>query len=271
LSAHAFAGAFTARSESAHDTMVLTIPIGTGGGECTYGSTVVTHAPNREGGLSSGDEIVKLRTSDGYSTTSVHIPGPVMRAALRALEGSEPPRPLRFAPRLDLRAASMQPLLRTIRRSFHEANADRDLAASGVGARLAEALLFDLLVTLPRVDQGAEARTHHATPREVRRALAYIEARSSEPIRMSEVAQAAGTSVRMLQYGFRAHRGYTPTEFLRSLRLAAARRRLLSGEAASITEVALESGFSHFGRFSGLYRSVFGESPSTTRKRARAR
>lgn len=271
LSAHEFGGAFTAASESPRDTTVLTIPIGTGGGECAYGRTGVTHAPNREGGVSSGDEIAKLRTTHGYSTTTVHIPGPALRAALRSLEGSERSRPLRFAPSLDLRATRMQPLLRTVRRCFHEANAHRELATCGRGARLAEALLFDLLVTLPRVDEGADARAHQATPHEVRRALAYIEAHATQSIRMSDVAEAAGTSVRMLQYGFRAHRGYTPTEFLRSLRLASARRRLLSDEAASITEVALESGFSHLGRFSITYRSVFGEAPSTTRQRTRIR
>ncbi len=37
-----------------------------------------------------------------------------------------------------------------------------------------------------------------------------------------------------------------------------------AGEARSVTDVALECGFSHLGRFSTRYRALFGESPSET-------
>ena len=54
------------------------------------------------------------------------------------------------------------------------------------------------------------------------------------------------------------------------MRLARARRELLhAGPQATITDVALASGFSQLGRFAGQYRKAFGELPSTTIRRTR--
>ncbi len=53
-------------------------------------------------------------------------------------------------------------------------------------------------------------------------------------------------------------------ELLRNLRLDAARQRLLSERSSSVTDVALEFGFGHLGRFSAYYRSRFGELPRQT-------
>ena len=50
-----------------------------------------------------------------------------------------------------------------------------------------------------------------------------------------------------------------------------ARRELLrSPSGASVTEIAVRFGFTHFGRFSSAYRARYGESPSTTLRRCRS-
>jgi transcriptional regulator GlxA family with amidase domain len=59
-------------------------------------------------------------------------------------------------------------------------------------------------------------------------------------------------------------------EFLRSRRLELARTRLLSSPESTVTEIALDCGFGHLGRFSIQYRAHFGEGPLQTRSRARA-
>ena len=56
-------------------------------------------------------------------------------------------------------------------------------------------------------------------------------------------------------------------KFLRERRLELARRRILSGDGRSSTQVALDCGFEHLGRFSIEYRARFGESPSHTIRR----
>ena len=58
----------------------------------------------------------------------------------------------------------------------------------------------------------------------------------------------------------------SPTEFIRTWALDAARRRLAGVELGECTvaAVATDIGFSHLGRFAGYYRHTFGEYPSET-------
>ncbi len=93
---------------------------------------------------------------------------------------------------------------------------------------------------------------------------AYIKARLFAPISLADLARAAGVSPRTLHLLCHRHRGVAPMELLRNLRLDAARQRLLSERSSSVTDVALEFGFGHLGRFSAYYRSRFGELPRQT-------
>ena len=75
------------------------------------------------------------------------------------------------------------------------------------------------------------------------------------------------TAARQVQMAFRQHRGVTPLEFLRTLRLDEARKRFSNGSGLSVAEVAGSLGFTHLGRFAGHYRQRFGESPAQTRRK----
>jgi transcriptional regulator GlxA family with amidase domain len=69
---------------------------------------------------------------------------------------------------------------------------------------------------------------------------------------------------------FQNSRGYTPMEFLTEQRLQSARRKLLkSPPEASISSIALNCGFTHFGRFSQVYRKRFGKRPSDTLRKGK--
>jgi AraC-like DNA-binding protein len=125
-----------------------------------------------------------------------------------------------------------------------------------------EALLATLLqrTCLPAISDNADLPI---ASRDVRRAEAYIRSNMSRSIRLEDIARAAGVSVRTLQTSFQRDRHVTPMQYLRNLRLDAARERLLAGTAVS--EAALDTGFSHQGRFAHYYRGRFGHSPSATR------
>jgi AraC-like DNA-binding protein len=125
-----------------------------------------------------------------------------------------------------------------------------------------EALLATLLqrTCLPAIADHGDLPI---ASRDVRRAEAFIRSNVSRNIRLQDIARAAGVSVRTLQSSFKRDRHVTPMQYLRNLRLDAARARLLAGTAVS--EAALDTGFSHQGRFAHYYRRRFGHSPSSTR------
>lgn len=111
-----------------------------------------------------------------------------------------------------------------------------------------------------------------ATPRLVRAAEAMFRECATTGTTVSEVARDLGVSLRSLQLGFREARQTTPSAYLRKLRLDAAHSALGAGTTgASVTDVALATGFTHIGRFSAAYKAAFGETPVMTLRRGRQR
>jgi len=107
------------------------------------------------------------------------------------------------------------------------------------------------------------------TPRDVKRAIDYIEANLDAAVGLSEIVAASGVPGRTLIQHFRDFKGTTPTRYLRSARYEKVREALRRAEPEeSITEIAARWGFSHLGRFSVDYRKRFGEPPSATLRRA---
>jgi AraC-like DNA-binding protein len=100
---------------------------------------------------------------------------------------------------------------------------------------------------------------------ECQRALDFIHTCYADPLSLTDIASAAGTSPRMLQLKFQRDFGRTPIDVLRQVRLAAVRSRLKEpGQSSGITRLALECGFAHLGRFAIAYRQTYGELPSQT-------
>jgi len=94
---------------------------------------------------------------------------------------------------------------------------------------------------------------------------AWIRQHCAEPITLERLTAVAGVSGRCLQKACIVRWGQSPMELVTAARLQRARSRLTSRPAnVSVTQAAVESGFTHLGRFAGLYRQAFGESPSDT-------
>lgn len=109
-----------------------------------------------------------------------------------------------------------------------------------------------------------------ALPRDVARVLEWLRAHLHEPVRLDALARIAGVPARTLEAHFRRFLGATPLGWVRQARLSHARRALLaSGGRASVTDVALDSGFVQLGRFAAQYCRAFGELPSETLRRIR--
>jgi AraC-like DNA-binding protein/TolB-like protein len=109
-------------------------------------------------------------------------------------------------------------------------------------------------------------------PQHVKRALVFMNANMAEKITLTELASVCAVPERTLLKQFQRFIGLPPLAYLRRLRLNSARSELVKAESRdAISDIAIRCGFSHLGRFAGEYRRAFGESPTATRQRVRAR
>jgi len=118
--------------------------------------------------------------------------------------------------------------------------------------------LSDIL-NAPVRDAGAD---------QVRLVEDYITAHYTHPISMETIARETGHSANSIFRAFRKYRDYTPMQFLRNVRMKMVRTRLLRATRFdSVTAIAMDCGFTHWGRFAIEYRQRFGEKPSQTLQR----
>ena len=77
--------------------------------------------------------------------------------------------------------------------------------------------------------------------------------------------------LRTLQHAFSSYFDVPPSAYHKKIRMNAARRALLSADtdATSVTDIAIQYGFWHLGRFALDYKQLFSESPSQTLKNSK--
>ena len=99
----------------------------------------------------------------------------------------------------------------------------------------------------------------------------YIEQNLTQDIGIEQLLAVARVSERSLYALFERHAGISPRDYVRQRKLDSIHAQLLdpSSVVRSVTEIALDYGFLHLGRFADVYRRRFGELPSDTYKRNR--
>jgi AraC-like DNA-binding protein len=266
ISVHTFGSGVALHADPFERFFALTISIGRMGGEGSQDAHAIPLLRGRSAWLASPGHSASARLGVGHRCLVVDVQARQLETALMVLTGAAPTAPLCFEPMMSLAAPAGQTLVNLL--SFIVREADREqssLVSPLVAACLAEALLFQLLQTQPHNHSAVlRAPARSCEPVHLRHAAEYIEVNLTRPIRMSELARAAGTSVRSLQLGFRKHRGCSPVEFLRLRRLLRARAMLRGSGSMTVAQVAFACGFEHLGRFSAHYRSQFGESPGNS-------
>jgi AraC family ethanolamine operon transcriptional activator len=104
----------------------------------------------------------------------------------------------------------------------------------------------------------------------VRRLDGYLDAYPTRAVYSSTLANECGTSVRTLVTAVKHVRGMSVHQYVRLRKLFEIRKTLQKGYSDLAVGLCAKSyGFQHFGAFSYLYRSTFGEPPSSTLARAR--
>lgn len=116
-----------------------------------------------------------------------------------------------------------------------------------------------------RLAQVARADSHASR---IARAIAWLKAHFTEPLRIDTLAEQAHMSVSSLHHHFRAVTAMSPLQFQKQLRLLEARRLLLStaGDAAS---TGYRVGYESPSQFSREYARMFGAPPVRDAQRLR--
>ncbi|ODN65777.1 helix-turn-helix domain-containing protein [Methylophaga muralis] len=99
----------------------------------------------------------------------------------------------------------------------------------------------------------------------VQRCHDYVTSSEGSCASVVDICESLHIPHRTLNYSFHKATGTSPMQYLRAVKLNAARRELLQ-TGLSITDIAANYGFFHMGYFSQEYRRLFGETPSMTRK-----
>lgn len=142
-----------------------------------------------------------------------------------------------------------------------------NLSSPPVSKQMADLVVSLMLRGLPNDGQDSSSP---AVPQCIRRAENYMTENSKRDISLTDIANAAGASVRTLCVNFRRFRRTTPMIRLRQIRLDDAKARLATGaKNITVTSVAAECGWHHLGRFAKEYRNRFGELPSRTLTKTR--
>ena len=212
----------------------------------------------------------RLVTSNDSVRTNVFIKASEVEKSLEHMLDKRLRKPLEFQPSLDWSrglTASLKFQLDFVMREFGRPDGVADNAT-------ALASMTDLLIELilrgaphNHADQMELGRSC-AVPAYVKRAEEFMHVHCAAPIRISDVAAAAGCSVRTLGAVFQHFRGQAPLAALHAIRLQQVHAELSRGTGdTSVSAVARRYGFTNTTRFVTAFRRRFGETPSNVRRR----
>ena len=197
--------------------------------------------------------------------------GSLSRLAATLL-GDPPTEPIVFAPMMDLRSGLADTLLRSMAFGIGEMVRDDSAFHQPVMQEQFERLIMTaLLLSHPNnYSERLNRLDRQISPRDVKKVEDYIHAHFDQSVSLEDLVVVSGVPGRTLHQHFRDFKGVSPMAYLRNVRLDRAREALLQADGeARITDIAMESGFNHLGRFSIQYRERFGESPSETADRSK--
>lgn len=212
---------------------------------------------------------MQMRWSSGASFYTVKLSKHTMESRLASLLGEDLQSPLIFDPVLDFSSPQGKRWVsgvEFVRQQLTLPNPGS--LEQSMAQQLEETLCLMALELLPHNYSDQSHRISSAlAPKSVRRARQYILDNIQKDISLDDLAAETATSPSNLSKHFRNYQGQPPMQFIRAKKLDAVHQILKQsyGEV-SVTEIALQYGFNHLGRFSHYYREKFGESPSTTLK-----
>ncbi len=129
----------------------------------------------------------------------------------------------------------------------------------------------EIIYRILRTPQGEPLRAIATTgdlSHRTAKAIAWLKANYTKPLRMEELAAVAHMGVSTLHHQFRGLTAMSPLQYQKQLRLQAARQRMLV-DGADATTAAYEVGYESASQFSREYRRFFGQPPMRDIKASR--
>ena len=97
---------------------------------------------------------------------------------------------------------------------------------------------------------------------------AYIHRHYSEPLSLEQISTAFFISSCYLSHQFKAVTGFSLTHYIQMTRVSNAKAMLMSSDA-SITDIAMQCGFTSFSQFNRVFNKFVGSSPSVFRRKTK--
>jgi transcriptional regulator GlxA family with amidase domain len=168
-------------------------------------------------------------------------------------------------------ASASRALLSLLSKACRLAETKRELIANPEVARSIEQdLLYALVNCLSTENADRVSRWRRRHTDIMVRFEEALATRSEPHLNLSELCTAIGVPERTLRLCCAEFLGVSPIRYhlLRRLNMARSALRRANPETASVAEIARDHHFVELGRFAVAYRAIFGETPSSTLRRA---
>ena len=243
------------------------------GGIAETGLSRSTHViSDRESCVIPPHADVMARFGKGFSQLVLRIDQPALDQKLAALLGTRPRSEITFGATIDWSNEEASRLRRLVLFVADEIARGAEVPSLILSQFEQSLIVAFLCLSRHSYRELLDRPSRAGAPWQVQRAEAYIEANWNKALTVEKLCEEVGTSARSIFATFSRARGYSPMAFLKSVRLRHARTRLNAPDAdTTVTEIALVCGFQNMGHFAKDYRDEFGELPSVTLARARAK
>ncbi|WP_244491254.1 AraC family transcriptional regulator [Bosea sp. Root381] len=132
-----------------------------------------------------------------------------------------------------------------------------------------DSLALALLIELFQVRRAQPRKRSSLTPGQLRRVTDYISAHCGTNIRLQDLAALVDISQSHFSHAFKAATGLPPHQFQLQARIRRGQDMLAAGEH-SLTQIAVETGFSDQAHFTRVFRKVVGETPAAWQRARRS-
>ena len=214
----------------------------------------------------------ELNISGSCRKSLVRISRRNMELALESSLGRTLDAPLIFSPEMNADSGPSGAWWRTVKFIENEVLQPDSLYNQAVFIREIERSLIKGLLTSQPHNYSDELKDafKRKLPKYILKTIEFIKSNAKQDINIEDIEYISGVSRNRIYTDFKLYFGEPPTAYLKRFRLEGVREEILNSFGQyKISNIAMEWGFNHLGRFSSDYKKLFSESPSETMSRAR--